>query len=229
MKVDFGLIASPIVGEVAMLKMFYDATIMVKAIILLLVLVSMASWAIIFSKLWFFAIYTKKIEDFEAKFSKHNNIREFCNKASSALRNPLARVLNSGFKVLESYGEDCNKDMVMREASSAMQIAATKELSVIEKDLSLLATIASTSPFIGLFGTVWGIMTSFQAIANAKNTSLVVVAPGIAEALLVTAVGLFAAIPALIFYNKFSNEVGRISTRMDCFVETVSIKFEKDR
>ncbi|CAK8162948.1 biopolymer transport protein TolQ [Candidatus Xenohaliotis californiensis] len=226
--VSLGLVSNSLTGDMGIFKMFGGATTMVKVVIVTLVFTSIASWSIIFNKLIILHGKSKAMDDFERKFGKSEDVKDFYNKFSSVQSGFLAKVFNNGFKKIESCaGIDEKKNFAIREAHNTMLLTAERELRNAECNLSILATVASTSPFVGLFGTVWGIMTSFQAIASAKNTSIAVVAPGIAEALLVTAIGLFAAIPALVFYNKFSTDIDKMTTRIDHFIEAASIKLEK--
>ena len=221
--------------------MFMEADIVVKCVILMLVAASFWSWSIIFDKLYKFFVFHKRMEKFEHSIWSGTSLEERFNRIKDHPDHPLATVFVSGmYEWLDvkqrsrlsdvqraflpsasalTRQEDDYHQGIKAQVLHVMDLARNREIASMEHNLSFLATVGSSAPFIGLFGTVWGIMDSFQAIAMTKNTTLAVVAPGIAEALFATAVGLFAAIPSVIFYNKFANEVAVFSDRMDDFVD----------
>jgi len=230
--------AAPAMHDMSIATMFWEADIVVKIVILLLVAASVWSWTIIFEKLKIFSILAKKMKKFEKDIWSGEPLEKKYQEIKKTADHPMSKVFVAGMYewIRSSKGKQQNLDLGDSAKKSraeeftlrlgkkerilqAMDIARNKEINRLQKNLSFLATVGSAAPFIGLFGTVWGIMNSFQSIAMTKNTTLAVVAPGIAEALFATAIGLFAAIPAVIFYNKFSNELNFISNRVDDFAD----------
>jgi biopolymer transport protein TolQ len=196
-----------------------------KSVVLLLIFASIWSWAIIINKLLHYADVKKKIKSFERMFWSGQQIDTLYEKVRQSIDNPLSAIFVSAMKESKKNraSESSSKnDKILighkERVIGAMHLSRNRELEKLETKLNFLATVASSAPFIGLFGTVWGIMHSFQSIATSKNTSLAVVAPGIAEALLATAIGLFAAIPATIFYNYLYSEVNNINNDVDDFI-----------
>jgi biopolymer transport protein TolQ len=204
----------PVPG-ISIVTLFLDADIVVKGVLLLLLAASVWSWAVIFEKLWRLGAVSRSARAHEARAVAASSAAELWNGSAEA-RDPAGQVLVAGIREsaveasasFESAGE--RRERVER----AMRLALNGELRRLETHLPFLATLGSAAPFIGLFGTVWGIMRSFAGIAAANNTSLAVVAPGIAEALFATAMGLAAAIPAVVAYNKFTVELRRFAGRM---------------
>ena len=220
-----GLVAA---HDMSMWGLFLQADIVVKAVMILLIVSSIASWTIIFSKLSLISKTRKKISHFLNLFwdgRGGKTIKEFYEQIKDDANSPLSRVFVAG--MYECYEKVGRRSPVSR-AERALNNASQREMNVIEKNIGFLATVGSAAPFIGLFGTVWGIMNSFTSIAATNNTSLAVVAPGIAEALFATAIGLFAAIPAVIFYNKFSQEISKIADDVDDFVDELVIYIERE-
>ena len=204
--------------------MFMQADIIVKSVIIMLLLASFWSWAIMFDK--FLRLKSLKISSnrFEKEFWSSNAIDKFYEKMKKRTNHPMVHVFVVAMdewyrsrKEIASVATATLRAGVRERVGQVMQITRNREMEKLEYGLGFLATVGSAAPFIGLFGTVWGIMNSFTHIAAAKNTTLAVVAPGIAEALFATAIGLFAAIPAVIGYNKFSGEVDRFANRMEDF------------
>ena len=200
-------IASQAVGlsssDFSIFKLFIRADIIVKSVIILLIAASIYSWAIIFDKYKLFKKINKSTDEFEEKFWKSKSAETFFNNLPNNVEDPMAKV----FKIsMQSVIKTRTKANLNERLSSTLQANIETQMNIIEKNYTFLATVGSTAPFIGLFGTVWGIMNSFQSIAISRNTSLAIVAPGIAEALFATALGLLAAIPAVVAYNKFSND-----------------------
>ena len=199
-------IASQAVGltstDFSIVQLFLRADIIVKSVIIILIAASVYSWAIIFDKYKLFKKINKTSDEFEEKFWKSKSAETFFNNLPANIDDPMAKV----FKVtMQSVIKTRSKSNLSERLGSTLQSNIEKQMNIIEKNYTFLATVGSTAPFIGLFGTVWGIMNSFQSIAISRNTSLAIVAPGIAEALFATALGLLAAIPAVIAYNKFSS------------------------
>lgn len=210
-------------SSVSIVNLVSQADIVVQFVMLLLAVASMWSWAIIFDKIIKFIILKKRTNQFEESFDSMT-LEEIYREADQNDNHPLSRIFlscmrewksNNIKKITTEGGE--KKNSLKERLSTAMQIAANKSMQRLESGLGLLAIIGSIAPFVGLFGTVWGIMNSFQGIAASKNTSLAVVAPGIAEALLATGIGLFAAIPAVFFYNVFSGKINQFTERSGNF------------
>lgn len=220
-----GLVAA---HDMSMISLFMQADIVVKLVMILLIVASIVSWAIIFQKLSLIASTKKNISRFLNMFWEGRggrSMEEFYQETKDSTRDPLSRVFVAG--MYECYEKVGRRSPTSR-AERALNNAASREMQNLEKNTGFLATVGSSAPFIGLFGTVWGIMNSFTSIAATNNTSLAVVAPGIAEALFATAIGLFAAIPAVIFYNKFSTEITKISDEINDFVDELIIYVERE-
>ncbi|MDX1975404.1 MAG: protein TolQ [Rickettsiales bacterium] len=203
--------------------MFAQADLTVQTVMLLLLFASFWCWAIIFEKWFLFRKIKSKAVKFETDFWASEALDKFFEKIKKRANHPMAVIFVAA---MEEWTRSKNslsqtpqgmKLSVRERVIQVMQVARNREIEYLESGLGFLATTGSAAPFIGLFGTVWGIMNSFQAIAVSKNTSLVAVAPGIAEALFATAIGLFAAIPAVIAYNKFANELVRFSNKLEDF------------
>lgn len=214
--------------DVSMWGLFMQADIIVKLVMIALILASIVSWAIIFQKFTLLSNTRKKIASFLNLFWDGRTgkpMEEFYNEVKKNAQDPLSRVFIAG--MYECY-EQKGRKSPRRRAERALNNAATREINFLDKNISFLATVGSAGPFIGLFGTVIGIMNSFTSIAASNNTSLAVVAPGIAEALFATAIGLFAAIPAAIFYNKFNSEITKVASEVDDFVDELIIFIERE-
>tara|TARA_Y100001970_G_scaffold293628_1_gene441793 strand:- start:2012 stop:2686 length:675 start_codon:yes stop_codon:yes gene_type:complete len=195
-------------------KLFIRADIIVKSVIIILIACSIYSWAVIIEKIKLFKKINISSEDFENKFWKSKSAENFYNNLPSKTEDPLTIVFKDSMHVMlkSRRGPNLNEKM-----SRMLEINIDKQMEKIEKGYTFLATVGSTAPFIGLFGTVWGIMNSFQSIAISRNTSLAIVAPGIAEALFATALGLLAAIPAVVAYNKFNQDAKKYSQKLENF------------
>ena len=200
--------------DFSILKLFIRADIIVKSVIIILIACSIYSWAVIVEKIKLFKKISLSTEDFENKFWKSKSAENFYNSLPSKTEDPMARVFMDSMHVMLKSRRSSNLDEKM---SRMLEINIEKQMEKIEKGYNFLATVGSTAPFIGLFGTVWGIMNSFQSIAISRNTSLAIVAPGIAEALFATALGLLAAIPAVVAYNKFNNDAKKYSQKLENF------------
>ena len=200
--------------DFSIIKLFVRADIIVKSVILILIAASIYSWAIIFDKYKLFKKINKTSDEFEEKFWKSKSAETFFNNLPANIDDPMAKV----FRVtMQSVIKTRSKSNLSERLGSTLQSNIEKQMNIIEKNYTFLATVGSTAPFIGLFGTVWGIMNSFQSIAISRNTSLAIVAPGIAEALFATALGLLAAIPAVIAYNKFSSDSKKYFQKLENF------------
>ena len=194
--------------------LFLRADIIVKSVIIILIVSSIYSWAIIFEKIKLFKKINKSTDEFENKFWKTKSAESFYNSLPSNINDPMTNLFKSSMQVLLKSKRSSNLDEKM---SRILEINVEQQMEKIDKSYTFLATVGSTAPFIGLFGTVWGIMNSFQSIAISRNTSLAIVAPGIAEALFATALGLLAAIPAVVAFNKFSSDSKKYSQKLENF------------
>ena len=195
-------------------SLFIRADFIVKSVILMLIGCSIYSWAIIIEKFRLFKKINLESEAFEEKFWKSKSAETFYNSLPVNLENPMALLFKDSMQTLLKTK---NKSNLNERMSGMLEINIEKQISKIDKGFTFLATVGSTAPFIGLFGTVWGIMNSFQSIAISRNTSLAIVAPGIAEALFATALGLLAAIPAVVAYNKFNNDSKKYTQKLENF------------
>jgi len=202
--------------DFSIIQLFLRADFVVKSVIIILIAASVYSWALIFEKLRLFKKIEKSTNKFEEKFWKSKSAENFYNNLSNTEKDPLANVFKSAMSELIRTKSKSSSVQTAR-VSRILEIAGDKEINLIEKHFTFLATVGSTAPFIGLFGTVWGIMNSFQSIAISRNTSLAIVAPGIAEALFATALGLLAAVPAVIAYNKFTSDSRKYTERVENF------------
>ena len=189
--------------DFSLISLFVRADIIVKSVIIILIVCSIYSWAVIIDKFRLFKKINKTTEEFETKFWNSKSAESFYNNLPSNLEDPMALVFKDA---MQNLLKRKSKTDLHERISTMLETGIEKQMSKISKGYTFLATVGSTAPFIGLFGTVWGIMNSFQSIAISRNTSLAIVAPGIAEALFATALGLLAAIPAVIAYNKFNND-----------------------
>ena len=195
-------------------QLFIRADIIVKSVIIILIVSSIYSWAIIFEKMRLFKKINSSSQDFENKFWKSKSAESFYNNLPTNVEDPLTNVFKNSMQVLIKSKRSSTLDQKM---STMLEINIEQQMEKIEKKYTFLATVGSTAPFIGLFGTVWGIMNSFQSIAISRNTSLAIVAPGIAEALFATALGLLAAIPAVVAFNKFTSDSKKYSQKLENF------------
>jgi len=195
-------------------SLFIRADFIVKSVILMLIGCSIYSWAIIIEKFRLFKKINLESKEFEEKFWKSKSAETFYNSLPADIENPTALLFKD---TMQSLLKVKSKTNINERMTSILEVNIEKQISKIDKGFTFLATVGSTAPFIGLFGTVWGIMNSFQSIAISRNTSLAIVAPGIAEALFATALGLLAAIPAVVAYNKFNNDSKKYSQRLENF------------
>jgi len=200
--------------DFSLMSLFIRADFIVKSVILMLIGCSIYSWAIIIEKFRLFKKINLESEIFEEKFWKSKSAETFYNSLPVNLENPMALLFKDSMQTLLKAK---NKSNLNERMGSMLEVNIEKQMVSLEKGFTFLATVGSTAPFIGLFGTVWGIMNSFQSIAISRNTSLAIVAPGIAEALFATALGLLAAIPAVVAYNKFNNDSKKYSQKLENF------------
>jgi len=226
--VDAMALGGSVPHDMSIVSLFLQADTIVKLILLLLLVCSFWSWAVIFDKVSKLRRLHRDAEHFEESFWSGGSLDQLYDHVGERPSDPMSAVFAAAMRewrrsvakgLIESTSMRANlKDRVER----VMQITLGREMDRLEKFMSFLATVGSTAPFVGLFGTVWGIMNSFQSIAAVKNTSLAVVAPGIAEALFATALGLVAAIPAVVAYNKFSTDFNRYAGRLSAFATEFS-------
>jgi biopolymer transport protein TolQ len=213
-------------ADLSFLHLILNASLLVKFVMLVLVIASVVSWTMIFSRRVVLNRARGDADRFEEEFWSVEDLNSLYNRVSSKRHAPtgMERIFEAGFKEFARLRKQSgiSSEAVMEGAQRAMRVAMSREVDFLETHLSFLATVGSTSPYIGLFGTVWGIMNSFRALGNVQQATISMVAPGIAEALIATAMGLFAAIPAVIAYNRFSNDAERLLNRYDTFMEEFS-------
>jgi biopolymer transport protein TolQ len=218
--------------DLSILSLITGASLPVQIVLLILVGFSLTSWNYIFSKLFAIKKARAQTEEFERNFWSGGNLVELYQKASASRRGgrdksgALERIFESGMneyhKVKAANKNNLDADAMLDGARRAMRASYQREMDVLESHLSFLASAGSVSPYIGLLGTVWGIMNSFRGLGNMQQATLAAVAPGIAEALVATAIGLFAAIPAVLAYNRFSHDIDRLAIRFETFIEEFS-------
>ena len=200
--------------DFSLMSLFIRADIVVKTVIVMLIACSIYSWAVIIEKFRLFKKINQSTEEFETKFWNSKSAESFYNNLPSSIEDPMALVFKDA---MQNLLKKRSRVDLQERMTTMLETGIEKQMSKISKGYTFLATVGSTAPFIGLFGTVWGIMNSFQSIAISRNTSLAIVAPGIAEALFATALGLLAAIPAVIAYNKFNNDSAIYSQKLENF------------
>ena len=212
--------------DMSLLSLVMGASIAVQIVLFLLLAASFMSWSIIFTKRRLIRRTKGASDDFEASFWSGGDLNTLYRSASHEQGGSrgMASIFESGFREFNRVSKqgDVSPEKVVDECRRAMRVAQMREVDRLEQSLATLATIGSTSPYVGLFGTVWGIMNSFRALGNVQSATLAMVAPGIAEALIATAMGLFAAIPAVIAYNRYADKVVRLEIRYDGFMEEFS-------
>ncbi len=212
--------------DLSILHLVLNASLVVQLVMLLLVVISVSSWAAIFRKL--FALNRVKAlnETFEREFWSGTSINDLFAAAAKNARSsgPMERIFASGMREFQKLRERRIADSatLMDGARRAMRASFQREMDVVESSLSFLASVGSVSPYVGLFGTVWGIMHAFTGLASLQTVTLATVAPGIAEALVATAIGLFAAIPAVVAYNRFARDIDRVAIKLETFIEEFS-------
>ena len=201
-------------ADFSLINLFIRADIIVKSVIIILIVCSVYSWAIIIEKYRLFKKINLSSEDFEEKFWRSKSAETFYNTLPANSDDPMTELFKDS---MEGLLKSKSKTNLIEKMGGMLEVGIEKQISKIDKGFTFLATVGSTAPFIGLFGTVWGIMNSFQSIAISRNTSLAIVAPGIAEALFATALGLLAAIPAVVAYNRFNSESRKHSQKLENF------------
>ena len=200
--------------DFSLMSLFLRADIIVKSVMIILIVCSIYSWAVIIEKLRLFRKINKSSDEFEEKFWNSKSAETFYNSLPAKANDPMTVVFQDA---MENLLKKKFKNNLSEKMGTFLEVGIEKQMSKIDKGFTFLATVGSTAPFIGLFGTVWGIMNSFQSIAISRNTSLAIVAPGIAEALFATALGLLAAIPAVVAYNKFNTDSQKYSQKLENF------------
>ena len=200
--------------DFSLMSLFLRADIIVKSVMIILIVCSIYSWAVIIEKLRLFKKINKSSDEFEEKFWNSKSAETFYNSLPAKANDPMTVVFQDA---MENLLKKKFKNNLSEKMGTFLEVGIEKQMSKIDKGFTFLATVGSTAPFIGLFGTVWGIMNSFQSIAISRNTSLAIVAPGIAEALFATALGLLAAIPAVVAYNKFNTDSQKYSQKLENF------------
>ncbi len=213
-------------NEMSVIGLLLNASVPVQIVMLLLMIASLMSWSIIFKKRRLIRKTTSASDEFEANFWSGGDLNTLYQSASRQKGGSfgMSSIFEAGFREFNRAVQqgDVSPDKLIEESRRAMRVAQMREVDRLEQSLATLATIGSTSPYVGLFGTVWGIMGAFMGLANVQSATLAVVAPPIAEALIATAMGLFAAIPAVIAYNRYADKVVRLEYRYDGFTEEFS-------
>jgi biopolymer transport protein TolQ len=212
--------------DLSIIHLVLNASAVVQAVMLLLMVVSISSWAAIFRKLFSLKKVKGQNEEFEREFWSGSSLNELFNAATKRASEcgPMERIFASGMREYQKLRERRITDVgtLMDGARRAMRASFQREMDAVESNLSFLASVGSVSPYVGLFGTVWGIMHAFVGLASLTQVTLATVAPGIAEALVATAIGLFAAIPAVVAYNRFARDLDRIAIQQETFIEEFS-------
>ena len=212
------------IGDHSALDLILQASLIVQFVMALLVGASVVSWAIIFRKRQLLVTERQSADRFEEQFWSGGDLAGLYKSLESGSPTGMAGVFVAGFREFSRLRKQAGISgaQLLEGSRRAMRVAQLRETDRLEQNLSTLATIGSTSPYVGLFGTVWGIMSAFQGLGNVQQATLAMVAPGIAEALIATAMGLFAAIPAVVAYNRYADQVGRLELRYDAFMEEFS-------
>jgi biopolymer transport protein TolQ len=212
--------------DLSILHLVLNASFVVQAVMLLLVVVSVASWAAIFRKLFALNKVASLNDEFERDFWSGTSLNELFQSAAQNAKHsgPMERIFASGMREYQKLRERriVDTSTLMDGARRAMRASYQREMDTVETNLSFLASVGSVSPYVGLFGTVWGIMHAFTGLAALQQVTLATVAPGIAEALVATAIGLFAAIPAVVAYNRFARDIDRVAIKLETFIEEFS-------
>ena len=208
------------------------ADFIVKCVLILLAAASIFSWTTILQRFSLYGQAQREAKQFEKQFWSGTHMDELHRTISANNTNPtgLAAIFSAGYEEYQKLNQhtEISPEAVIEGTERAMRLASTQHIEQLEKNISFLATIGSTSPYIGLFGTVWGIMNAFRALGQVQQASIAMVAPGISEALIATAIGLFAAIPAVIAYNRFSNQLERIETQYESFQDELTRLLHRD-
>jgi len=218
-------------NDLSVWSLVLDASPIVQGVLVLLLLASVVSWAVIFDRRRMITRSRKSAEQFESDFWSGGDLGELYRRIETKGRGGTGQesIFESGFREFSRLRQQgLPSDELLDGSRRAMRVAKWRELDRLEQNLAMLATIGSTSPYVGLFGTVWGIMSAFHNLGNVQQATLAAVAPGIAEALIATAVGLFAAIPAVVAYNRFADQVSRLESRFDTFMEEFSTILQRN-
>ena len=218
-------------NDLSIWSLVLDASPVVQGVLAVLMLASVVSWAVIFQKHRIIARSRKTADTFETEFWAGGDLGDLYRRVDTKGRDGtgLESIFESGFREFSRLRpQGLPSDELLSGARRAMRVAQLREIDRLEQRLAMLATVGSTSPYVGLFGTVWGIMSAFHNLGNVQQATLAAVAPGIAEALIATAIGLFAAIPAVVAYNRFSDQVSRLETRFDTFMEEFSTILQRN-
>jgi len=207
-------------------QLVINASFVVQLVILTLLLASLLSWTVIFDRIRVLRRAKRMADEFEQRFWSGGDLADLYHALEREREGPygLAAIFQAGFREFARLRRGGTSDTMtlLQGAQRSMRVTLSREMDTLEHHLPFLATVGSTSPYVGLFGTVWGIMHAFHALSNVKQATLALVAPGISEALVATAIGLFAAIPAVVAYNRYSNDVERLNNRYDDFLEEFS-------
>ena len=217
------------IGEHSALDLILQASLIVQLVMALLIAASVVSWAVVLRKHQLLKAEREAADRFEEQFWSGGDLAALYKTLEAGAPTGMAGVFVAGFRDFARLRKQAGMSagQVLEGSRRAMRVAQLRETDRLEQNLSTLATIGSTSPYVGLFGTVWGIMSAFQGLGNVQQATLAMVAPGIAEALIATAMGLFAAIPAVIAYNRYADQVGRLELRYDAFMEEFSTVLQR--
>ena len=218
-------------NDLSIIRLILDASPFVQFILALLVLASIASWAVIIDKQRVMKKALGAAQDFETSFWSGVDLNSLYREMARSDATPqgMAGIFEAGFREFGKLKQSSlGSEQVIEGSRRAMRVSQLREMDRLEHNLSFLATVSNTSPYVGLLGTVWGIMSSFQALGGVQSATIAMVAPGISEALVATAVGLIAAIPAGIFFNRYADQVGRLEVRYDTFMEELSAIFQRN-
>lgn len=210
--------------DLSLFHLVSSASLPVQLVMLLLLMASLVSWWFIFRKMFVIRYEVKQTDEFENVFWRGADLNALYQRAAGArdTAGSMERIFEAGFREFIKYQQGVDVGTVMESTRGAMRAVYQREMDRLESHLSFLATVGSVSPYVGLFGTVWGIMNAFRELSNISQATIAHVAPGIAEALIATAMGLFAAIPAVVAYNRYASDTGQLATRYESFIEEVS-------
>lgn len=218
--------------DLSIVRLILDASIVVQLVLVMLLIASIASWAVIIDKRRVLKQALKSAGEFETSFWSGVDLSSLYRDIARADATPLgmAGIFEAGFREFGRLKQESGlgAEQVIEGSRRAMRVSRLREMDRLESSLAFLATVSSTSPYVGLFGTVWGIMSAFYSLGNVQSATIAVVAPHISEALIATAMGLFAAIPAGIFFNRYADRVGRLEVRYDTFMEELSAIFQRN-
>lgn len=217
-------VAAEVTQDLSLISLIESASLPVQCVMGLLLLISLLSWWFIFRKLFVFQHAVKQSDEFEDEFWRGADLNTLYQRASNSrnIHGSMARIFEAGFGEFSKHQSGTDINTIMDGTRRAMRATFQREMDRLESHLSFLATVGSVSPYIGLFGTVWGIMNSFRGLSNVTQATIAHVAPGIAEALIATAMGLFAAIPAVVAYNRYARDADKLATRYESFMDELS-------